>query len=100
MKAKLLELLGIALLAGPIAAHCAPLKYDFTVNGGPSGPVAGPTATGTFTLDSSIIPATGGVTNATGLLTDPPEPDGMTLFAVGLGLLLSLKRRRRARPKP
>ena len=70
MKKKLLELLGVALLAGPIAAHSAPITYDFLVNGGTSGPLAGQTATGSFSVDSSNTPASGGVLNATGLLSD------------------------------
>ncbi len=70
MKKELLELLGVALLAGPIAAHSATITYDFTVNGGPSGPLAEQTATGSFSVDSSNTPASGGVLNATGLLTD------------------------------
>ena|ERR1700722_1785249 len=70
MKKKLLELLGVVLLAGPIAAHSAPITYDFMVNGGSSGPLAGQTATGSFSVDSSNTPASGGVLNATGLLSD------------------------------
>ena len=70
MKKELLGLLGVALLAGPIAAHSEPITYDFTVNGGLSGPLAGQTATGTFSVDSSNTPASGGVLNATGLLSD------------------------------
>jgi hypothetical protein len=72
MKKELLGLMGVALLAGPIAAHSESITYtyDFTVNGGPSGPLAGETATGSFSVDSSNTPANGGVLNATGLLTD------------------------------
>jgi hypothetical protein len=40
------------------------------VNGGLSGPLAGQTATGSFSVDSSNTPASGGVLNATGLITD------------------------------
>jgi hypothetical protein len=65
-----LELLGVALLAGPIAAHSATITYDFTVNGGSTGPLAGQTATGSFSVDSSNTPASGGALNAPGLLTD------------------------------
>jgi len=70
MKKELLELLGVALLAGPIAAHSAPITYDFMVNGGASGPLAGQVATGSFSVDSANTPASGGVLNGTGLLTD------------------------------
>ena len=70
MKKELLVSLGVAFLAGPIAAHSAPITYDFLVNGGSSGPLAGQTATGSFSVDSSNTPASGGVLNATGLLSD------------------------------
>jgi hypothetical protein len=70
LKAKLLQLLGVALLIVPIAAHCAPAIFAFTVDGGPPDPLAG----------QSVA----------------PEADALALFAIGLGLLLSLKRRRRA----
>ncbi|MGA9369598.1 MAG: hypothetical protein WBV35_19220 [Steroidobacteraceae bacterium] len=70
MKTKLLGFLVVALLADPIAAHSTPVRYDFYVSGGASGPLAGQTASGTFTFDSSIIAAGGGVVNQTGLLTD------------------------------
>lgn len=69
MRTKFLGLLGVALLAGALAAHAAPITYSFTVNAGSSGPLAGQTATGSMTFDSSIIPAGGGNVSATGLLT-------------------------------
>ncbi|HET7133656.1 MAG TPA: hypothetical protein VFJ95_15490, partial [Gammaproteobacteria bacterium] len=70
MKTTILGLLGSALLAGPLAGHATPITYDFTVNGGPTGALAGVTASGYFSFDSSIIPAGAGLRGLTGLLTD------------------------------
>lgn len=59
---KMLPLMvGIAgLVAGPLAVHAAPITYDFTVNGGSTGPLANATSSGSFTFDSSIIPPADG----------------------------------------
>ena len=57
----------LALL--PQAAVATPITYDFAV-AATSGPLAGATATGSFTFDSSSIPASlPGSNSATGLLT-------------------------------
>jgi MYXO-CTERM domain-containing protein len=69
MKAILLGLLGAASLTGSLAARSAPITYQFAVTGGISGPLAGQTATGSFTYDSSIIPTGGGVVNKLGLFS-------------------------------
>jgi hypothetical protein len=58
---------GLGLLAAG-GAQAVPITYDFTVNGGPTGPLAGTVAHGSFSYDSSsIVP--GGSNDATGLLT-------------------------------
>lgn len=69
MKAILLLLLGASSLAGSLAVHATPITYQFTVNGGPSGPLAGETASGSFTFNSSIIPSGGGYVDQTGLFS-------------------------------
>jgi hypothetical protein len=73
MKVKFLGLLAVALLTGPLAAQAAPITYyytyAFTVNGGPSGPLARQTSTGSFTFPSSDIPAGGGSVSGFGLFT-------------------------------
>jgi ABC-type Mn2+/Zn2+ transport system permease subunit len=69
MKTKILGLLAVGLLAGPMAANAVTRTYDFTVNGGPSGALAGVTSSGYFAFDESIIPALGGTVNQSGLLT-------------------------------
>jgi hypothetical protein len=53
-----------AALAGPVAY----VTYPFTVTA-TNGPLAGDTATGSFTYDTSVIPPGGGYVSATGLLT-------------------------------
>jgi hypothetical protein len=60
--------LGLASLPG--AALAVPITYDFTVNGGPDGPLAGVTSSGFFSFDDSIIPAGGGSLSSTTLFTD------------------------------
>ncbi|HEU4619693.1 MAG TPA: PEP-CTERM sorting domain-containing protein [Gammaproteobacteria bacterium] len=70
MKTKILSLLGTALLAGPTAGYSLPVTYDFSVDGGSSGPLAGATASGYFSFDSSVIPAGGGLLGRAGLFTD------------------------------
>lgn len=61
--------LALSLLLAPAIAQAAPITYDFSVTA-TTGPLAGATSSGTFTFDSSIIPAGGGTVNQTGLLTD------------------------------
>lgn len=66
-------LAGVALaltIAGFVSVASAdPITYGFRV--APStGPLAGTTASGWFTFDSSIVPPGGGMVAATGLLTD------------------------------
>ena len=70
MKTTIVTLLGTALLAGPITGHSTPITYNFAVDGGPSGALAGVTSSGYFSFDTSIIPAGGGLRGLTGLLTD------------------------------
>jgi hypothetical protein len=53
-----------AALAGPVAY----ITYPFTVTA-TNGPLAGDTATGSFTYSTSIIPPGGGGLSATGLFT-------------------------------
>jgi hypothetical protein len=70
MKTRILGLLGTALLARPIIGLSTPITYDFLLDAGSSGPLAGTSASGYFSFDSSIIPAAGGLLNQAGLLTD------------------------------
>jgi hypothetical protein len=70
MNKKRLAILAVGLLAGPMAANAIPTTYDFTVNGGASGPLAGVTSSGSFTFDDSIIPVGGGAVVGPGLLID------------------------------
>jgi hypothetical protein len=70
VKSRLLGLLAVGLLVGPIGANAVPVTYDFTVNGGPTGPLAGVTSSGSFTFDDSIIPSGGGMLQQANLLTD------------------------------
>jgi hypothetical protein len=58
---------GLGLLAAG-GAHAVPITYDFTVTA-TSGPLNGTMAQGTFSFDSSIIPAGGGSVSGTALLT-------------------------------
>jgi hypothetical protein len=58
---------GLGLLAAG-GAKAVPITYDFTVNGGVAGPLAGIVAHGTFSYDSSSI-TPGMEHDATGLLT-------------------------------
>jgi hypothetical protein len=67
-KNPIVALLGLLLLAP--AAQAVPVTYDFTVNGGPDGPLAGVTSSGFFTFDDSVVPAGGGLVNQTGLFVD------------------------------
>jgi len=67
MNKKLLAMVAVALLAGPVAANAVPVTYDFTVANSFFNPTV--TASGWFTFDDSIsIP--GGTVNQTGLIDD------------------------------
>src|SRR5689334_4610810 len=70
MKTRIPGLLGAALLAAPLIGHSTPITYDFSVDGGSTGALAGVHSSGSFSFDSSIIPAAGGLLTRTGLLTD------------------------------
>jgi PEP-CTERM motif len=63
MKKKLLVMIAVGLLAGPMAANAVPVTYQFTVSDGLN-------SSGFFTYDDSIIPLGGGTLFQTGLLTD------------------------------
>lgn len=69
MKSRLLPLAAAAILAAPLGAHAKSITYDFSVDGGPAGPLAKVAASGSFTFDSSIIPAGGGLVTGTDLLS-------------------------------
>jgi PEP-CTERM motif len=69
MKKRFLALIAVGVL-GPLAAQAIPVTYDFTVNGGATGPLAGVTSSGFFTFDDSIVPAGGGTVAQVGLLDD------------------------------
>jgi hypothetical protein len=62
--------LALCLASFPCAALAVPITYDFTVNGGPDGPLAGVTSSGFFSFDDSIIPAGGGILSAATLFSD------------------------------
>jgi len=49
----------LAILLSPMAANADLITYDFTVTA-PDGPLAGTVESGSFSFDSSIIPAGGG----------------------------------------
>jgi hypothetical protein len=67
LRALVLVLVTVALLAGPVATQASVVSYDFTVTG-TSGPFNGVTSNGNFSFDRSIIPGGGGFVNAAGLL--------------------------------
>jgi len=67
LRAIVLVLLTVALLAGPKPARASAVHYNFTVTAN-SGPLSGVTSNGNFSFDSSIIPGGGGLVSATGLL--------------------------------
>lgn len=57
-------------MAVPLVANAAPLTFNFTVTGGDSGPLAGVSSSGYFTIDDSIIPEFGGDVIGGGLFQD------------------------------
>src|SRR5262249_33655237 len=69
MRRQILSFVAVVALVAPLASKASPVTYDFTVNGGSTGPLANVTASGTFTYDSSIIPVGGGADIDSGLLT-------------------------------
>src|SRR5262245_34021366 len=58
------------LLLGPGALQGATITYDFLVDGGDSGPLAGVSASGFFSFDDSIVPPDAGDVLEAGLLSD------------------------------
>jgi hypothetical protein len=69
MKSLILKFLAFALIGVSGVALSDPITYDFTVTA-TTGPLTGDVSTGSFTFDSSIIPAGGGSLLLTGLLSD------------------------------
>jgi len=68
MKTKILGLVAAALFGACAAASATTITYDFTVTA-TTGPLAGDTANGSFSFNSSVIPVGGGEVGLTGLLT-------------------------------
>jgi hypothetical protein len=81
-----------------LVARSNSITYDFAVTAN-SGPLSGAVASGSFTFNSGIIPAGGGLVPASGLLTDlsftwdgvpytasSSVPEPATLSLLGLGL--------------
>ena len=61
--------LALGLAAFALAVHADPVTVGFRVVP-TTGPLAGTSTFGTFTFDTSVVPAGGGTVGATGLLTD------------------------------
>lgn len=70
MKNGSFAIVAAAVLFLPMPANAAQVTYNFTVNGGTSGPLAGVTSSGYFSFDDSIIPAGGGTLSQAGLISD------------------------------
>jgi PEP-CTERM motif len=70
MKSRILRVLAVGLLAAPLYAGAAIITYDFTVNGGSEGPLAGVTSAGFFSYSDAVFPSGGGTVLGGGLLTD------------------------------
>jgi hypothetical protein len=70
MKNGSFAIVAAAVLFLPMAANAAQVTYNFTVNGGTTGPLAGVTSSGYFSFDDSIIPVGGGILNQAGLISD------------------------------
>ena len=63
-------------------AHATPITYNVSVASINGGPFAGQTLTGTFTFDSSIIPASG-----TGIVQNPAAGLGLLDLSINFGTL-------------
>jgi hypothetical protein len=70
VRTRILGLLVFGLVVESSALQAATITYDFFVDGGDSGPLAGVTASGFFSFDDSLVPAGGGDVNEAGLLSD------------------------------
>jgi hypothetical protein len=70
MKGKIPGLLAVGLLAGPMAANSAIVTYDFTVDGGFSGPLKDIPSSGYFSFDDTIFPGSASIVNGSNLLSD------------------------------
>jgi hypothetical protein len=68
MKPSILKFFAVALFGVSTAAMASTITYDFTVTAS-TGPLAGDTANGSFSFNSSVIPAGGGEVDGLGLLT-------------------------------
>ena len=64
-----LILLAVAIVLMAVSAKAMPMTYDFTVTA-TGGPLAGVTASGTFTFSDTIIPVGGGEVDGDNLLTN------------------------------
>jgi len=70
MRNKILGFLAIGLLAQSAAVSAATVTYNFFVNGGDLGPLAGVSASGSLSFDDSIVPAGGGPVDDAGVFSD------------------------------
>ena len=70
MRTRILGLLVLVLLVDSGALQAATITYDFLVDGGDSGPLAGVTASGFFSFDDSIVPPGAGIVGEADLLSD------------------------------
>ena len=70
MKNKILGLLAMGLLAQSAAVSAATVTYNFLVNGGGLGPLAGVSASGSLSFDDSIVPAGGGAVDDASVFSD------------------------------
>jgi hypothetical protein len=81
MNTKILGLVAVALIGASAVATATTVTYNFTV-ATTAGPLAGDTANGSFSFDSSVIPAGGGEVDSVGLLTSLTLTwDGITYTA-------------------
>jgi len=74
MKHKVLGLLAVGMLAGPMAAYAALITFDLTYSGAPFGNSA--VASGSITFDDAILPIPGFVIN------EPADVLGVTAFSI------------------
>ena len=66
----ILGLVVFGLVVESSAVQAATITYDFIVDGGDIGPLAGVTVSGFFSFDDSLVPAGGGDVNEAGLLSE------------------------------